>query len=156
VVIRRGDDCTLANVVIDEGLTVTGGTFSVQNSLIRGGWKITGGTGADVQCGNDIHGGLRVSGTSGGLFVFGEEYTPCPGGTITGGVRFVGNDSVTLELEGYVVHGRLVDVGNVGEFNEIEGNIVYGSALCAYNRVAPFNDEGDPNSYAGRNRGCPS
>jgi hypothetical protein len=172
VVVNRGDSCRLNNVVIDGGLTVTGGTIKVDNSVINRGWKITGGTGKagpnaplTDQCGNNINGGLSVIGADGntasGWFVFGEEHRHCAGGAINGGVRFV-HSHATLEVDNEIIDGGIVDTNNSGEFGEIEGVVVRGSAICAHNNfvhggTTAINDEKDDfNTYIGENTGCPS
>jgi hypothetical protein len=165
VVVNAGDDCTLMNVRVTGGLRVTGGTFNVQNSQINGGWRITGGDTTSDLCGNNVNGGLRVTGTNqGGTYDFGEanDVPFCTGGTINGGVRFVNNNALFLELDGYLVHGRVVITGNTGgALYELESTTVHGSALCANNNPDVMNDVDvgsapGPNSFTGHNNGCPS
>lgn len=163
VVVKSGDVCSLNNVRVTGGLTITGGQFSVQNSSIHGQWLITGGTaeGFGDECGNNVYGGIRVLNTQGGSFIFGETDRGCAGGRVDGGVRFVNNTHIgILEIDGYQIHGRVVDTNNQGQWNEIEGNTVHGSALCANNNSANgggvINDEGGPNSYTGKDSGCPT
>jgi hypothetical protein len=164
VVVKKGDSCTLNNVVVDGGLTVTGGKFKVDNSLIHGGWTITGGTGIGrrpVQCGNNVDGGLRVMHTKGGKFNFGETNRHCAGGRVNGGVRLVHNRGVNLDVDRYRIYGPLVDTHNSGKWNEVEGTTVHGPATCGHNNFVhggktALNDEGGPNTYIAKNRGCPA
>lgn len=166
VVVKSGDVCRLRHVRITGGLTVRGGVFSVQHSLIKGKWLITGGTaqgptGFGDLCGNNVDGGIRVRDTHGAHLIFGETDRHCVGGRVDGGVWFVNNTAVgILEIDGYRIHGRLLDTHNEGKWNEIEGNIVHGSARCADNNAVhggatALNDEGGPNHYTGKNTGCP-
>lgn len=162
VVVKSGDNCTLDNVVVTGGLTVTGGTFQVDNSLIHGGWTLTGGQAIKRdQCGNNVDGGLRVMNASGGKFNFGETNRHCAGGRINGGVRLVHNSGINIDVDGYRIDGPVIDTNNSGTWNELEGLTVHGSARCAHNNfvhggTTALNDEGGPNSYTGKNRGCPA
>jgi hypothetical protein len=166
VVVKRGDVCSLHHVRVTGSLTIRGGKFGVQHSSIRGQWLITGGTGTGSgdQCGNNVGGGLRVKNAHGGRFIFGEihHHANCAGGHVSHGVRFVNDTDVGIvELDGYVVYGGVVDTGNSGGYNEIEGNTVHGSATCANNNMVhggatAQNDDGVPNTYRGKNTGCPA
>jgi hypothetical protein len=54
-----------------------------------------------------------------------------------------------------------VDTNNSGKWNEVEGTSVHGPATCAHNNfvhggTTALNDEGGPNTYTGKNRGCPA
>ena len=134
--------------------------------MVNGGLRITGGTAPNDLCGNNINGGVRVIGTNeSGSYDFGEANADpfCTGGTINGGVRFINNNALFLEVNGYVVHGRVVDTGNTldpGGLNETESTEVHGSAVCVNNSPDVINDidmDGapGPNSYTGHNFGCP-
>jgi hypothetical protein len=136
--------------------------FAVHNSTIKGKWLITGGTakGFGDECANNVDGGIRVLHTHHGRFIFGETDRNCPGGRINGGIRFLNNIDVgILETDGNHINGGIVDTGNDSNWNEVEGNTVHGSATCANNSVVHggtvINDEGGPNSYTGKNTGCP-
>lgn len=164
MVVKSGDICQLNRVTVDGGLTVTGGKFKVDNSLIHGGWKLTGGTGIGkrpVQCGDTVDGGIRVMNASGGKFNFGETNQHCSGFRINGGVVFVHNTGVNLDVDSDQIHGRLLDTNNTGGWNEVEGSTVSGAATCAHNHfvhggTTALNDgDGGPNHYH-HNTGCPA
>jgi hypothetical protein len=169
VIVKAGDVCKLNQVRITGNLRITGGMFSVQNSLIQGGWRITGGSALGTThpttgdlCGNTVDGELRVDHTRHAVFIFGETDRHCAGGLINGGVRFDDNRNVgILEVDGYDIHGHVVDVDNDGVWNELEGLTVHGSAVCKDNNyvhggTSAINDEGGPNTYTGNNKGCPA
>ncbi len=153
VVVNPGDFCTLDHVTISGGLTVNGGSLAIDNSTISGGWTITGPTFPANFCGNNVAGGLRVTGTTlGGTFAFGEINQNCAGGTITGGVWIANNPGVFAEIDNYTISGGLTIIGNDGGA-ELEGSTVSGAATC---QAGTFNDEGGPNTFRGRNNGCPA
>jgi hypothetical protein len=154
VVVNSGDVCVLDNVKVNGGLTVNGGLILVTDSRINGGWSITG----DVfelgyLCGNNVNGGLNVSGvTTPTTLAFGEANANCAGGRINGGATFTGNPAAFVELDSYAVNGGVTFAGNGG--GELEGTVVHGSASCD---AGIFNDgDGGPNTYTGPNAGCPA
>jgi hypothetical protein len=154
VVVNAGDVCILDNVRVKGGLTVNGGQISVTDSTISGGWSITGAVDAlTYMCGNDVNGGLDVTGvTTATVLSFGEANANCPGGTVNGGVSFVDNPLAFVELDSYTANGGVTFAGNGG--GELEGTIVHGSASC---QPGIFNDgDGGPNTYTGPNAGCPA
>jgi hypothetical protein len=179
VVVNEGDFCVLNNVTVTGGMTVNGSAFDtfveIENSTIKGGlsingaflivnastinggWSITGSSfsGSDF-CGNNVDGGLSVSGVDlspfTGTFAFGEANAGCAGGTINGGATLTNNNDV-VEVDSYTVNGGLTITGNTG-ITELEGTTVNGTATC---QAGTFNDgDGGPNSFTGQNNGCPA
>jgi hypothetical protein len=154
LVVNDGDVCVLDNVTVNGGLTVNGGEITINNSIINGGWSITGDVAAPQNqfCNNIVNGGLTVHAvTSVVILSFGETNQGCGGGTINGGVTAVNSPDVFFEVDQYTVNGGLTILGVSN--GEVEGTTVNGPATC---QPGIFNDEGGPNTYTGPNNGCPA
>jgi hypothetical protein len=144
VVVPSGDWCHLSAVTVVGGVTVQSGAllssdsskvsgglaindgaFSGNDNSIDGGWVFdneTGSWGNPYPCGNNVNGGLKVTGIDTGVTLsFGEADAGCAGGTINGAVNVSNDPSATLEIDGYRINGSLTWSDNTNGFDEIEG-----------------------------------
>ncbi len=158
--IVTGSTC-LTNATAHGTITVRpGAALSISHSTLTGALTSTNAAKFTI-CGSDIHGSVKILGSTGFVLIGdnGDDGAPpCTGNRFAGSVTLDGNTG-QAEIGGNTFRGSVTinNTSGVGPdlettATEIEGNIIGGALSCTGNVPPPTND-GQPNTVSSARKG---
>jgi hypothetical protein len=140
-----GDHCDVEGTTVNGGIQMTGGTLRVCGSTVSGDVKVTGASSAGVLCFFDCD-----------CVTLGDENDAhCAGNVLNGNVSIVNVDDTKCELEvgNSTVNGGVDFDNNTAHEIGVEGDTINGSLDCEGNSVSSIDNDREPNTVTGQEKG---